>query len=425
VQDRPTAATATAPRPSASPAPVTVPDLAGLLRGRLGELTDRVVDRILEAEPIYGRITSSRHELHASVRENLAQFVDKLVDPRAETLGYLTFLTGVGRRRVEQGLPLDSLLHAFRIGARALWEMLREEAEARGLADVPALADAATAIWDHHEAVSARIATAYREAELGLLRRREAERQALVDGLLAGRGAEPAFAREAAFVLRLRPDGRFVVLVAEPLPGADARADPLPGVERRLAGFGLTSAWHIGPPRTVGIVDLGRADLPSVARAVESVANGRVGLSTPVDAFAALAGALQLAEAAFASLPADAPGVAVLTERLPAALVASAPQVAAVLVAQLLGPLGDLSDEERSRLLETLEAYTATGGSATEAALRIHCHRNTVLKRLRAYEAATGRDLGDPGTVLELTLALIAATALGLRDGCTVQRMRP
>ena len=57
-------------------------------------------------------------------------------------------------------------------------------------------------------------------------------------------------------------------------------------------------------------------------------------------------------------------------------------------------------------LLQTLGAYLATNGSPTDAAARLHLHRNTVLYRLGRIEDLLGVDLRDAEVRLGLHLAL-------------------
>jgi purine catabolism regulator len=64
-------------------------------------------------------------------------------------------------------------------------------------------------------------------------------------------------------------------------------------------------------------------------------------------------------------------------------------------------------------LVRTLEAYFAGRASPTEAAERLHVHRNTLLYRLRRIQAITGLDLEDPETRLALNLALHVGQVLG------------
>ena len=62
--------------------------------------------------------------------------------------------------------------------------------------------------------------------------------------------------------------------------------------------------------------------------------------------------------------------------------------------------------KSNGELARTLEAYFASRCSPTEAAERLHVHRNTLLYRLRRIESITGLDLEDPETRLALNLAL-------------------
>lgn len=405
-------------------APPDQPDLAVLaepLLDRLPILAEQLVGAIRTSDSEYRANTGiASDELVASCEDNLRQLVRKLVDPRTQTLPYLGRLTAIGRRRVEQGIPLASVLHAYRLGARMLWEALREEAAGKGEETAQLLIEAASRLWEHHDASSARIAEAYRQGELDLAQRVDRRRRRLVDGLLEGRGSETAFAHEAASALRIAPDGRYVVVVGVCTKGDEGGAARLAQAAGVLDGWGLRSTWRPDPSRCVGIVDVGglpRSDGPStVARALRRHAEGRVGISAVIDALADLPTARHLAERALASLPAGQDGVALLEERLPAALLAASPSITALLVRDRLGRLLDLPDHEQAPLLETLRVYVSTGGSATRSAGLLHCHRNTVLKRLRRIEELTGASFADATTMLSLALA-VEAVGLGLHSG--------
>jgi DNA-binding PucR family transcriptional regulator len=67
---------------------------------------------------------------------------------------------------------------------------------------------------------------------------------------------------------------------------------------------------------------------------------------------------------------------------------------------------------ERRLLLDTLNSWLATGGSINQTANAVHCHRNTVINRLRRIESTTGLDLADTAAHLELSLALRASWLL-------------
>lgn len=91
-----------------------------------------------------------------------------------------------------------------------------------------------------------------------------------------------------------------------------------------------------------------------------------------------------------------------------AAMIAADPQEAERLASEVLGPVLDLPEADRSVILETLETYIRSGGSASEAAKLLHCHPNTVRYRLRRIEELTGRNVGRPGEMAELATAAYA-----------------
>ena len=74
--------------------------------------------------------------------------------------------------------------------------------------------------------------------------------------------------------------------------------------------------------------------------------------------------------------------------------------------AELLGKLLDYDLRNGADLVNTLAAYFAARNSPTEAAERMHVHRNTFLYRLHRIREITGLDLDDPETRLALHLAL-------------------
>nr|WP_246283694.1 helix-turn-helix domain-containing protein [Nocardioides perillae] len=101
------------------------------------------------------------------------------------------------------------------------------------------------------------------------------------------------------------------------------------------------------------------------------------------------------------------PGATLLDDVLPDVLLLTAPALAVRLVEQRLGRVLALPAPERDLLLDTLEAWVAAAGSAGAAASALHCHRNTVLNRVRRLEALLGQELSGPAPV-ELALALRA-----------------
>src|SRR5258705_13030813 len=96
------------------------------------------------------------------------------------------------------------------------------------------------------------------------------------------------------------------------------------------------------------------------------------------------------------TLPAGQVGVASLTERLPEALLLSAPELAEQLVQTWLVPLMKGPAAERELLLDTLERWVTAAGSVRRTAELAHCHRNTAINRLPRIQQITRRNLTAP-----------------------------
>ena len=101
-------------------------------------------------------------------------------------------------------------------------------------------------------------------------------------------------------------------------------------------------------------------------------------------------------------------------ERPLAVLLAGTPEGADTLARSLLGQVLDLPPDDRQRVLTTARTWLAVAGSTSEAAQRLHLHRNTVRYRLRRLEELSGRDLAQPVGAAELHVALECARILGL-----------
>lgn len=82
-------------------------------------------------------------------------------------------------------------------------------------------------------------------------------------------------------------------------------------------------------------------------------------------------------------------------------------------VERTLGPL--LADQRTGdALVETLEAFFAANGNLSEAARRLHLHRNSLLYRLHRARELLGQDLDDAELRLTLQLAIKGRRVLNL-----------
>jgi DNA-directed RNA polymerase specialized sigma24 family protein len=390
-------------RPGGGPA-----ELASALLERLPELAAQLADRIVESVPVYRDDTLvPLDDLRESCRDNLEFMLRSLSDNRTHDLAAPR---RTGERRAEQGAPLVALHSAFRILFSFFWDVVVSEGRRSGRLSDTDLVDVASQVWHLHETFTTAMATAYRDAQTVRLLKRDQERSALVEALLAGRASDVRTVWEAADLLGLPYQGVFVVVAAE-VPELARQA--LPGVEDRLRGRGIGSGWRLSPDLHVGIVSLRTA--AGVERAVDvlrPLAIARVGVSPPYGALEDTPAALHLARLALEGVRPGTAGIAVFDEAPLQALVVSSPTTSYRMTEKVLGPLLALAPAEREMLLATLQAYFGTGGSVAEAGKLLFCHPNTVRNHLRRIERHTGKSLDDPAQSAELYVALAAFTRL-------------
>lgn len=380
----------------------------------LPDLTDRLVVLLEEQEPAYrASVTkdpaATWQEAHRSLRHSVAS----LLDPRGARDAARRCSWRIGAARAEQGLPLDALLHAFRLGGSLVWQRLVEETSRAAPEDVRLLVHVAADVWNFVDEHCTLVADAYRQTEWQIDRRRENRARLLAAGLLDGTG-RIADLPEAARALDLPEQGRYVVVAVA--GGPPARSD----VARAAAvPPGSRVHWHAGPETDYGIVLVGdREGLPEDPSGPGGGRHGpalhpglRIGVGSPVVGLAAVGDARRLADTALGICPA-AGGTVRLADQLPAALVVSSPDLGRALAEKVLGPLLRLEPSDREVLLDTLTTWLDCDGSAQRAGERLYCHRNTVLNRLRRCEQLTGRSLARPADVVEFSLALTAHRVL-------------
>src|SRR6185312_11313738 len=369
-------------------------------------LADRLTVMALQREPVYSEMDMV-DDLRAACRINLERGVQVLADRVPDGVEPEDTSRQTGRRRARQGVPLEAVLRAYRLGGRVMWEALLETSRGRfaGAYDEPLL-DAAAYVWRVSDSSASALVEAYRMEELRLHSHDLSRRHAMLDALIEGRGSDPAFLRNAATVLGLPEDGAMMCVVA---PMETAGEYPLRSPQEAMALQDLQSVWFVRPRDEVGVIVLGARPAKVALDALRGCVVGRAGASPVFDGLGAVDAGHRMAQTAARTL--SGPGLAVLDDRLPEALLVDSPELLPRLVGTALGGLMGLPDADRDTLLLTLEELLACGGSPTHAATALFCHRNTVIYRMRRIESATGRSIGNPRDRLLLTLGLMAARA--------------
>ncbi|MFJ7072126.1 helix-turn-helix domain-containing protein [Streptomyces sp. NPDC098781] len=387
---------------------------ARVLLDDLPELTDRLLAVLSEQEPAYRTAlendrTATWEEVHRSLRHSVAS----LLDPRGTRDAAQRCTWRIGIARAEQGVPLDALLHAFRLGGSLVWQRLVEETSRTAPEDIRLLVHVATDVWNFVDEHCSLVADAYRQAERQLAWRRENRVRLLAAALLDGT-SRIADLPETAEGLRLPEHGRYVVVAV-----TGSRPQLPTGVRAAAVPPGASLYWHSGVEVDYGIVLVGdegdgeddRDPVEALGLTSDGTSADRIGVGSAVSGLAAVGDARRLADLALNICPPEG-GTVRLTEHLPEALVVSCPELGATLTEQVLGPLLRLDPADRDVLLDTLAAWFVCDGSAQRAGERLYCHRNTVLNRLRRCEQLTGRSLARPVDVVQIGLALTARRLL-------------
>lgn len=392
-------------------------ELAAWAETRMPRLIDDACATIFERIEVYHRDQLVPSEdLHRSVAQNLRAIVNAIGHPKASL--DLAAPQETGRRRAHQGVPLPEVLQAYRISFATLWDALVEHAR-RGPqpATGDALLTASSMIWQLSDEHAVALTEAYRAATAEILLAQQRRRSALVEALLAGHPGPRSGPWEAAAMLGLPPDADLVVVAADTRGLAE---ESLTGIERRLATRGIVSGWRLTPALQLGIVSLHAHQHDTVLAVLGEAASTRTGVSPPYRSLADTPRALQLARAALAALPTGQPKVQMFNLSPLAAFMVCDPDEGRRLAKEVLGAVLELAPEDRTTLLDTLNAYLDRAGSAERAAEVLYCHPNTVRYRLRRLHELTGRSLSNPRDVAELagaTYALSLATDTSPRGG--------
>jgi hypothetical protein len=380
--------------------------VATVLRSLLPTVAEQTVAAIIVEVPSYASDLSGQMgtNISAAVEMALGGFLklasrSRDADPSTPLGPALEAAYALGRGEARSGRSMDALLAAYRVGARVSW---REMAGAAAAADMPVatMAKFAELVFAYIDELSAASVAGHTDelSTTGRVRDRYLERlsQHLLTGADAdvlAAGAERAGWRvprtlTAVLLPAAHVRGALSVLPAdtlqprEELPGIDEAEETalllVPDVEgrdraRMLRGLADRHAV-VGPPRPWTQV---RSSYERAVRARHL--QPRAG-QTVVDTEEHLATLV---------LTADPDALADLRERA-------------------LGPLADLRPATRDRLAETLRAWLLHQGRREDVANDLFVHAQTVRYRMGQLRELYGDRLDDPGTVLELTLALSA-----------------
>jgi hypothetical protein len=293
------------------------------------------------------------------------------------------------RARAGEGMPLEDLLHAYRLGGRLGWKAI-VDAALPGERD--GLLVGAERLMGYIDIVSATVAQAYLDARQHVVSEEERRLRTLLRALceedgplraatssLASRVGVPVAERYQSFALTIPGEGA----IRHGQMAADLRSQSILALTEgdRVSGLLAEGQELRAHPGMLLAVDAlaPRGALTALLERVRLVIDlgrrlGRTGHLTADDI------ALEM-------------------------LLAGSPETADSLVSRVIGPLREASGL-RAALEETLRTFIAGQTDRRSTAGELHIHPNTLDYRLRRVEELTHLRLADPRDMTIIVLAL-------------------
>lgn len=362
----------------------------------LGEIAQDVVALLTEHIPSYSRLPQPiRAEVSTITRWVVEITIDGFASGHTPDDDALDRVWRSARDRHAEGLPLEDLLHAYRMGSEYVWRRVLAAIE-------PGEEDVVGPFGTYYVNLVGRLTDGILHTYLDERDRLASERERRLRHLLESLCTTlPLSADTRAFAesLRLATDGPFHPFALS-LPAADRRRR-MPEIAADLRHLAVLAVVEGG--RVVGLSpreNLHLTDLPPGHLLVLAAATERAELAGVVDDVRA---AVDVGERL------GREGHWPLHALVPELLVAANPATTRTLRQAVIEPLErNLERRNAADLRSTVEAYLANGFDRAATARALHIHPNTLDRRLDRVETATGLRLGDVADLTRLHLALIA-----------------
>ena len=403
------------------------------VNGYVAEVADRLHSRLVElSSALRTSLEDQIPDLRGDVRlgELLGASVEGNVDTVLHALRYDIAVERVeaptaaleyARRLAQQGMPVNALVRAYRLGQRRVNELVFAELHAIEIPDsmrVPVIEAITGTLFEYIDWMSQQVVAVYEEERERWLENQNSLRALRVREILAANKSVDVDAASTTIRYPLRwhhlglimwyPDlgtegdelARLQRLLRELGEAAGADASPLFVAADQSCGWGWLAyrAAATDAGEKVRRFALSRPDSPSVA--IGMMAGGLEGFRrSHREAVEARAVAIISDRGGTTVITAADPGLSVVA-RLGGDVAATREWVATV--------LGDLAtdNDNDARLRETLRVYLACGCSYKLAAEELNLHFNSVKYRVGRAVARRGREIGTDR--LDVELALLA-----------------
>jgi hypothetical protein len=397
-----------------------VGEVARLIDADLPELTLQMTDWFVEVIPEFRHDDTVRRLMIASTSSNLVAIVDMLAhNIPIDRITVPPAAAEYARRFAQHDLSLEALLRAYRLGEHRFGQWALQRIAHLHLDTATALAGIAELTGRTNRYIDQVIE--------GLIDIYESERRRWDSRTGAARAAQLRMvldtdnltARSAQDLIEVHLDGWHQAAIAwvdldTPDPGRVLQA--VSRVLQAKSGRAPTTAladdrtmwaWVSGPTPP-------RLDPAELRDSLPGSGAPRMALGAPAGGLAGFRSTFREAVRARAVMDAcpALDRVVAFDDVAVAALLPDHPSELRAWVRRVLGNLADDTDTAR-RLRETVRVFLQSGGSYTEAAARLHLHKNTVHYRVRRAEEVRGRPLTE--SRLDIEVALLATDLLARR----------
>lgn len=404
----------------AAGADAIVSDVARRIKTELPELTPKMTGMFVEVIPEFRRDEAAQRLMVASTSSNLNTIADMLaLNLSLEDITVPPAAAEYARRFAQHDLSLEALLRAYRLGEHMFLQWALGVLGGLGLGVEETLAATsriALLVNSYIDQVIEGLIDIYETERRHWDRRSGAARAAQIRAVLDSDELDVASAEE---MLGIPLRGWHVAAVAWlDSPGLDGAASPVAAGRLLADAAGSAPITVLADAQTLWAwVSSGgrpRVDTGRLGRLLRDHAPLRIALGEPAHGLAGFRTSHREALRARAVAELGAPSAGPLYEHSRVALTG-------LLIDQLddvrvwaRGILGDLvrDDEAMARLRATVRVFLDTRGSYTDAAARMHVHKNTIHYRVRKAEEILGRPLGEGR--LDIEVALLVCDQLGL-----------
>lgn len=362
----------------------------------LDALATDVVALLLERIPSYSRLPLPIRAEVAVITHRVVEItLDGFATGRLPDDEALETVWRSARDRHAEGLPLEDLLLAYRIGSEHVWQRVLDEVR-------PGEENIIGPFGTYFVTLVGRftdgVLNTYLDERDRVASERERRLRHLLDSLCS---PEPLSSDAQAFAASLRfpTDGPFHPFALS-LP-ASARRRRLPEVAADLRQLAVLAVVEGG--RVVGLSareNLHLSGLPAGFLLVSAAGTTRVDVGGVLD---------DVRRAVDVGERLGRTGRLPLHALVPELLVAANPKATQALRRAVVAPLDrNLERRNAADLRSTVEAYLTSGLDRAATARALHIHPNTLDRRLDRVEQACGIRLGDVADLTRLHLALIA-----------------